>query len=251
MAEPERKGPRRQLAGTEAIGAALRRGEPLRVVLLREGVRDAAVADVLLRARQAGAVVREVSGKVVARLSHNDPAADLLGMVGDSPDAGLDELLGRGGAVYLLVGVRYPGNAGFATRTAEVSGAAGIVIDSDFDRISRRDTLRFSMRADWFMPVLWERAEVVLERAAKLGRRIVGIETVGTHAPWDADLSGPLLFVIGGERPGLAPEIVERCDLVVRIPMEGFIKSYNIQTAVGSIASERLRQSFRKAEAEE
>ena len=35
---------------------------------------------------------------------------------------------------------------------------------------------------------------------------------------------------------------VLRCDEVVRIPMAGFVASYNLQAAVASIASERFRQ---------
>jgi tRNA G18 (ribose-2'-O)-methylase SpoU len=51
-----------------------------------------------------------------------------------------------------------------------------------------------------------------------------------------------VLFVVGGERQGTPPELLERCDAVVRIPMAGFIPSYNLQAAVAVLAAERLRQ---------
>jgi tRNA G18 (ribose-2'-O)-methylase SpoU len=38
------------------------------------------------------------------------------------------------------------------------------------------------------------------------------------------------------------PEVLEACDLTVRIPMRGFIPSYNLQAAMAIVAGERLRQ---------
>lgn len=238
----ERAGPRRQIAGPEAIGRALDEEAPLRVVLVREGLADAGGLALLERARRAGVKVRRVSGRVVRRLSHERPPAEMLGLVGAEPGGGLDDVLSGGGAVWLLAGVRYPGNAGFAIRTAEVSGADGIVVDAGFDRTARRDALRLSMRADWFMPVLWEPADRLLDRAAQTGHRVIGIEDVGTAAPWQLDLTGPLVLAIGGEEPGLPEALLRRCDSVARIPMGGFIRSYNLQAALAAVAAERLRQ---------
>ncbi len=210
----------------------------MRVVLVREGVESDAVE----RARAAGAIVRSVSARVMQRLSHAQPAADVLAQVGDPPAATLDELCARDGAAWLLVGVAYPGNAGFAIRTAEVSGADGIAIDCDFTRVERREALRMSMRADWFMPVLWDSATTVVERARASGRRVIAIEDVGAHAPWQADLRGRVLLAIGGEDPGIPADLLAQCDDVLRIPMGGFIRSYNLQAALAMVAGERLRQ---------
>jgi tRNA G18 (ribose-2'-O)-methylase SpoU len=51
-----------------------------------------------------------------------------------------------------------------------------------------------------------------------------------------------VLFVAGSEAGGVPPAILERCDAVVRIPMAGFLPSYNVQAAVAAVAAERLRQ---------
>lgn len=171
------------------------------------------------------------------------PPAEILGLVGRRPSADLDGLLSCGGAVWLLVGVAYPGNAGFAIRTAEVSGADGIVLDAPgFDHVARRQATRTSMRADRYMPVLWEAAAPVLEKARAQGRRVIAIEDCGKEAPSEIDLSGPVLFVVGGEDEGIPAALLQAADAVVRIPMRGFIRSYNLQTAVAVVAVERLRQ---------
>jgi TrmH family RNA methyltransferase len=234
--------PTRQATGPEEVAAALDAGAPLRVLLVREGELPAKTAAVVERGREAGVRIQPASAATLWRLSKTEPAADVLGLVGRDPEASLDEVLAADAPIWLLVGVAYPGNAGFAARTAEVSGAAAIVIESRFERPARRETVRASMRADWFMPVFWEPALATARRAREAGRRIVAVEDVGDHAPWQTDLTGRLLLIIGGERYGIPPEILAEADTLVRIPMAGFIPSYNLQAAMAAVAIERLRQ---------
>jgi tRNA G18 (ribose-2'-O)-methylase SpoU len=156
----------------------------------------------------------------------------------------MEEVIAAGGAAWLLVGIAYPGNTGFAIRTAEVSGADGVFIESDFEHEGRREAVRAAMRADRFMPVFWMPALPVVRAAREAGRQVLAIEDVGSRAPWEMSLGGPVLFVVGGERHGIPEEILAECDDVIRIPMLGFIPSYNLQAAMAAVASERLRQIF-------
>jgi tRNA G18 (ribose-2'-O)-methylase SpoU len=233
---------RRQLVGTAAVESALERGESLRRIVVRRGAEDDRVVALLRRARSAGIPVQRVGPHHFQRLREGATPCDALALVGPAPDAGQEEVLRGDGATWHLVGVAYPGNAGVAIRTAEVSGAAGVFIASDFGRDERRAALRASMRADRFMPVFFGTAAGVLEEAAKWGRRLLAIEDSGDAPPWGVDLSGRVHFVVGGEAHGVPEAILARCEAVIRIPMSGFLPSYNLQGAVAAVASERLRQ---------
>jgi tRNA G18 (ribose-2'-O)-methylase SpoU len=81
-----------------------------------------------------------------------------------------------------------------------------------------------------------------IARARRAGRRVLAIEDVGDAAPWEADLTSRLLLVVGGERHGIPREVLAACDGALRIPMRGFIPSYNLQAAMAMVAGERLRQ---------
>jgi tRNA G18 (ribose-2'-O)-methylase SpoU len=233
---------RSQLSGVRAIGAALERGEPARLIVVRKDARGAPIEGLLARAREAGIPVQRAGARDFERLRGSATDREALAMMGPRPDASMDEVLSGKSSAWLLSGVAYPGNAGFAVRTAEVSGAAGVFIDSPFDRDQRRDALRASLRAERVLPVFWKATDVVLAAASQCGRRIVGIEDVGAQAPWDVNLTGPVLFVVGGEAEGIPEAALARCDHVVRIPMAGFIRSYNLQAAVAAVSAERLRQ---------
>jgi len=231
-----------QLQGVERIAEALRAGRPLGLVLVRDDCVDPEVDALIEQARARGVPVRRASASVLWRMTSTSAPADVLALAGRDPRAGLDAVLAARGALWLLVGVAYPTNAGVAIRTAEGSGAQGIAIDADWDHAAKRAATRASMRADWYMPVLWERADVVLERARAAGHRLVAVENTGTLAPWQVDLTGACVFMIGGEANGIPAALMERCDALVRVPMAGFIPSYNLQIAVGVVATERLRQ---------
>jgi len=233
---------RRKLAGSAAIGAALERGEPLRLIVLDGDREDAAARALEGPARAAGVAIQIVGERHFDRLRPPNGPGGAVALLGPEPSAGPSEVLARPGAAWLLHGVVYPGNAGMAIRTAEVSGAAGVFVDAAFDHAQRREAVRASMRADRFVPVQWVAADTLLAAARKASRRTIALEDSGRAAPWEVDLTGPTLFVVGGEHAGVSDSVLAQCDEVVRIPMAGFIRSYNLQAAVAMVAAERMRQ---------
>jgi 23S rRNA (guanosine2251-2'-O)-methyltransferase len=230
---------RRRVEGAAELARALDAGLPVRCVVVPEGPLPPELAALCHRAADAGAEIVRSAERRHARLAGDLPVAALIG---PERDADLDAVMARGGAVWLIVGARYAGNVGTAIRTAEVSGADGVYIDNSFDHDQRREARRASMRADRFLPVAWERAGDVIGAARRAGKRIVGVESSGTAAPWELDLRPPLLLVAGGESDGIPRALLARCDVVTRIPMAGFVASYNLQAAVAILAAERLRQ---------
>lgn len=234
--------PRAQLAGPEEIETALAARASLRLLLASERPKDARVAALVERARAAGIPVHAASEASLRRLSKTDPPAELLGLVGPDPGASPEQVLAARGIAWLLVGTAYPGNTGFAIRTAEVSGADAVFVDNDFDHEAKREATRAAMRADRFMPVHWMPASEVLTLARAAGRSVLALEDVGDAAPWEVDLTGPTLVIVGGERHGIPEPVLAAADRVLRIPMRGFIPSYNLQAAMAGVALERLRQ---------
>ncbi len=233
---------RQQIVGSAAIVSALERGEALQRIVLRRETDDTQLVALVRCARTAGIPVHRVGQRHFQRLRQSDGACDALALVGSPPDTSASSVLAGEGATWHLIGVAYPGNAGMALRTAEVSGSAGAFVAADFDHAQRRAALRASMRADRFMPVFFGEANGVLDEAARSGRRLIAVEDVGDRAPWDVDLRGRVHLMVGGEADGIPKAALARCEAVVRLPMAGFLPSYNLQGAVAAVASERLRQ---------
>ena len=232
---------RRRLEGAAELDAALEAGTPVRLILAGDDPTPSE-RGLLDRAKSLGIPIVPSTESVLWRLGTQTDRASVLGLVGPPPDASRTDVLAAGGVAWGLAGLQYPGNTGFAIRLAEVSGADGVFVESELLHEGRREAVRAAMRADRFLPVFWEALATTIPAARAAGRRVLAIEDVGDAAPWEVDLTGPLLLLVGGERHGIAPELVAACDGALRIPMHGFIPSYNVQAAMAMVAGERLRQ---------
>jgi 23S rRNA (guanosine2251-2'-O)-methyltransferase len=233
---------RRQIAGAARIESALRDGEPVQVLLVdREDASDT-TQRLIASARAAGAEIWRGSPGDLRRMSRGRVVETSIAMLGMPPLTDLDGLLGRGGAVWLLHRATYPSNVGFALRTAEVSGAQGVIVDADFNHEDRSRVAHVSMGAHRMLPVLWESTRHTIDAARRRGHAVVALEDSGTRAPWEIDLRGPILLVVGNERDGIHDDVLASCDATIALPMAGFVPSYNLHAAIAAIAIERLRQ---------
>jgi 23S rRNA (guanosine2251-2'-O)-methyltransferase len=81
-----------------------------------------------------------------------------------------------------------------------------------------------------------------LRELKDLGIWLVGAEAGGAENLFDADLSGPLAWVLGAEGSGLRRLTRELCDRIVAIPLLGTVASLNVSVATGICLFETRRQ---------
>jgi len=98
------------------------------------------------------------------------------------------------------------------------------------------------MRADRFIPVVYSTTDEILEAVSKAKIRLIAVEDIGTHEPWEENLSGDVVLVVGAEKEGISEQVLAAADACVVLPMDGFVPSYNLQVAVSVVALEALRQ---------
>ncbi len=213
-------------------------------MLCREGDLSAAACLLVDRSRELGIPVLVEPEREMRRMSSGEKAPELIAFEGQSPDATLDELMSREGLVFILVELRYPANVGFILRSAEVAGAAGIVLANQWDGSQFSEAVRVGMRANRFFPVIESEITDAIAAARRAGRRVGALETAGTKAPWNVDLISPTAIIVGSETTGISDAILESVDDIIRIPTRGFIPSYNVQAAVGIMLGEWLRQNL-------
>jgi tRNA G18 (ribose-2'-O)-methylase SpoU len=238
----KRSAPRLQIAGIAAIERALAERDDVQVLLVRSTDERREVSALVEQALARGVAIWRGSEGDMRRMGRGEGAEHAVALIGPPPTAALPELLARGGISWLLHRATYASNVGYAVRTAEVSGADGVIIDARFNHAERARIDHVSMGASRLLPVLFADTSSVLDLAAVSGVKVLAIEDVGAKPPWEVDLRGPVVCMIGSERDGIEPALLARCAGSVRIPMAGFVPSYNVQAAMAAIAVERLRQ---------
>jgi 23S rRNA (guanosine2251-2'-O)-methyltransferase len=243
---------RRSLAGASAVRAALDGIDPqLQLILIGRDETEPELLAIAAAAEQRGIRIWRGSPGDLARMSRGERPERILALAGPPLDADLDALCARRGAVFLLHQAAYPSNVGFAVRTAEVSGAEGVIVDARFNHEQRSRVSHVSMGADRLLPVVYAQTEAALEAARAHGLRIVALEALEKTASlparpiWAVDLTGAVLIIAGNEREGIGAALLERCDAIASVPMAGFVPSYNLHAAIAAVAAERLRQLAR------
>ena len=227
-----------QITGAEAVLQALNDDEPITMVLVD---REKDTTAIRAMCESKGIRLEEGSTNDLWRMSA-DGHVDALALVGRRPEASLEEVFERGGTIWFFDGVTYSTNLGFAIRTAEVAGADAVILNVVKTHEERRTIRRSSMRADRFIPVVYTTTDAILAASKQHGTRIIAVEDVGTHGPWEEDLTGNVVLVVGAEKEGISQQVLDAADACVLLPMDGFVPSYNLQVAVSVVAVEALRQ---------
>ena len=74
------------------------------------------------------------------------------------------------------------------------------------------------------------------------GLWLAGADMDGTENYYDANMTGPLVLVIGSEGRGVSRLTKNACDFIVKIPMRGKVNSLNASNAAAILAYEVLKQ---------
>jgi 23S rRNA (guanosine2251-2'-O)-methyltransferase len=152
----------------------------------------------------------------------------------------------RGGEDALIVAldqVQDPRNLGAVCRSAEFAGAAGVVVPERRSAAVTAVACKASAGAVEHLAVAHVRnlADWLAEAKAA-GFWIWGADAEAESAPWDVDLTGPTVLVLGGEGKGLRPRVASACDGLIALPRRGTVESLNVSAAATALLLESLRQ---------
>lgn len=237
------------LDGVHLLLDALRAGIAIEIVIATADLLDdpsAEVQDLWQLVRGAGVPLHEATTGVIDAASPVRTPSGVVAIARWSLSP-LASLWTPAPALVLgLVDVQDPGNAGAVIRSADGLGATGVVmIGATADPASPK-TLRGAMGSSFRVPVARASLGETM-RAAKAA----GLTVVATCAPESAstelhtaDLTGPLLVLLGNEGAGLPAQALRSADLQLSIAMRPGIDSFNVAVTSALILYEaRLQRS--------
>ena len=188
--------------------------------------------------------VPETSAEELERLCGSPDHQGVVAEVEPYPYAGSTELLQTENALLIALDqVQDPRNLGAVARSAEVAGAAGLVIPERRSAAVTAVACKASAGAVEHLAIAHVRnlADWLVE-AKEAGFWIWGADAEAKQTPWDVDLSGPTVLVLGGEGEGLRPRVASACDGLIALPQRGKIDSLNVSAAAAALLFEAVRQ---------
>lgn len=150
----------------------------------------------------------------------------------------------RPGMFVILDNITDPRNLGAVIRSVAAFGGDGVIIPERRSASVTAVAWRTSAGTAARLPVA--RATNItrtVKEFRKNGYQVVGLDAGGDHT-LDTYEGGtdPVVIVIGSEGKGISRLVSETCDVLMSIPMTGWVESLNASVAAGSVLSEFARQ---------
>lgn len=237
------------LEGRHALAEALDAGVPVQTIYASDAAfKDKRISKLLGRAQADGIRIERASVKELDSRSAHGAHQGIVAKLEPYEYASLRQLVdnAQGCDDALVIACDHitdAGNFGAIIRTADVVGAAGVLIPNRRCVRVTTATYKTSAGAVAYVPIAQE-ANLVksLEKFKEEGFWIIGASEHATMPPWDVPLSGRIVLVMGSEDAGLARLTRETCDMLVSLPQKGHVESLNVAQATTAIAYEWVRQ---------
>ncbi len=232
--------------GRNAVWEALRSGCQVNKILIAKGAHGK-VREIVDRAREARVPVQVVDREALDSITNSTGHQGVAAYLSPKAYVALEQLLAQAVGqefplLLVLAGWEDPRNFGAMIRSAEAAGAHGVIIPERRAVPLTGVVSKAASGALEHLPISRVgNLSRTLEQLKKDGFWVVGAAAGAERVYYEADLTGSLAFVIGGEAKGLG-HLEENCDLLVSIPMHGRISSLNAAVAGSVLLFETLRQ---------
>lgn len=230
--------------GKNAVTEALKAERPIDTVYLLKNAQG--MNQIVALAKNQGIVIKDVSEdklKALCGEKHGGTAAVMSAVTYCTVDDILENAEKKGKSPFIIIcdEIQDPHNLGAIIRTAEASGADGVIIPKRRSATVNSTVFKTSAgAAAWVKIARVSNLVDTIKTLKKHGVWVYGAEADGT--PIDkADLSGAVALVIGSEGFGLGKLVRENCDVVLSLPMFGKVNSLNASVCAGILMYEAVK----------
>jgi 23S rRNA (guanosine2251-2'-O)-methyltransferase len=238
------------LCGLNAVREALRAGaRRIERIWLAEHKAGRRIADLMALAAAAGTAIEIKPAARLTEVAGTPSHQGIVAFLAVAPLMSLEELIVRVMAqtrtptVVVLDHIKDPRNLGAIVRSAAAFGIGGVILPH---RRSVGHTATVAKAASGGLEYVAmagvTNVSQSLERLKEHGFWVIGADEDG-EIPCDAfAFPSRAALVLGEEGMGLSPLVKRRCDLMVRIPVEGPLRSLNVAVAAAVLFYEVSRQ---------
>ena len=237
------------IEGRNAVIEALRAGRAIDKIFIAKGDVDKTLGHIASNARDKGIVVVEADRRKLDFMSLTKAHQGVVAVVGVRDYCSIEDIFAiaeeRGEAPFIIVcdEISDPHNLGAIIRSAECSGAHGVIIPKRRSAGLTAIVDKSSAGAAEHMAIARvPNIPAALKELKDRGVWVYGTAADGQNGLWTTDFTGSMALVIGSEGEGMGRLVKETCDFVVSLPMRGKVSSLNASAAAAIVMYEVLRQ---------
>lgn len=236
------------IIGRNAVSEALKSERAIDTLLVVKGERNGSIGRIIAECKDKGIVIKEVDKKKLDFMCGQGNHQGVAAYAAVHEYAEVEDIFSlakeRDEEPFIIVcdELEDPHNLGAIIRTAECTGAHGVIIPKRRNASLTWAVGKASAGAVEYVPV----ARVgnlasTLEDLKKRGLWVYCADMDGSN--WcETDFSGGVALVVGSEGSGVSRLIKEKSDFVLSLPMRGKITSLNASVAASIVMYEVARQ---------
>ena len=234
--------------GINAVAESLKaRGRAFEWVGVATERKDLRLQKLIQDCRKGSIPVRFLPRVELDRMAGSGSHQGVVAVTSNKQYNDLDDLIaakrGQYALIVVLDGVEDPHNLGAILRTADASGADGVVIPERRAVGITGTVVKSSAGASEHLPI----AKVTniartLEDLKAQNIWTVGLDERGAQSYDSLDYNMNCAIVLGAEGKGVHDLVARKCDFLVSIPMLGKVPSLNVSVAAGVVLYEVVRQ---------
>ncbi|MEG1574645.1 MAG: 23S rRNA (guanosine(2251)-2'-O)-methyltransferase RlmB [Bacteroidales bacterium] len=234
--------------GIRAVTEAIEAGKEIDKILVKADLSGELAGELFVALKRYGISAQRVPAdrlNYITRKNHQGVIA-FISPVNYQP---LEEIIAsvyeRGEVPFILVldHITDVRNFGAIARTAECAGVHAVVIPSRGSVSITADAVKTSAGALMTLPVCRPQSLTDAVKYMKsCGLQVVVASEKADMRYTQADLTGPMVLVMGAEDSGVSDQILALSDKIVSLPQYGTIASLNVSVAAGIIIYEAIRQ---------
>lgn len=153
----------------------------------------------------------------------------------------------KNGFYAMIQGIEDPYNFGYSLRSLYASGCSGIILPERNWMTAAGVVCRSSAGASELFPIFKSEPVMAAKIFKDLEYNIVCADERCDNVLGKCELKLPILLIVGGERRGISKELLDMCDIRVRIDYaREFKASLSAASATTMFAYEIMRQNFNK-----
>lgn len=236
------------VAGRNAVMEALKGGRSVNKLMVANGSNEGSIKEIIAIAKEKGVNIIYLERSKIDSMARGIRHQGVLAQVSPVDYVELEDILqvarerNEPPFIVLLDELEDPHNLGAILRTADATGVHGVLIPKHRSCPLSATVAKTSAGAVEYVPVA-RIGNVVqtIRRLKDLGLWVAAADMDGTNY-YEADMTGPLLLVIGSEGHGVGRLVKEQCDFIVKLPMVGRINSLNASVAGSILMYEAMKQ---------
>lgn len=238
------------IIGKNPVIEALKSGRSVNKVLLSEQLNTSVQGKITQLAKEAGTIVQKVPKHKIDALTDGIHQG-VVAYVAAYQYASLDDLFQRAKErneepfFIILDELEDPHNLGSILRTADATGAHGVIIPKRRSVGLTATVAKTSAGAIEHIPVV--RVTNIANTIDELKQQniwVVGTEAEATEDYRKLDGTLPIALIIGNEGKGMSRLVRKKCDWTVSLPMKGQVSSLNASVACSLLLYEVYRKRY-------